>query len=255
MRLGLGFRRLLTGFAALTTLALAGCLDVEQDVSFMPDGTATVTARLAVDKEMEDVYTAVEALAKLSTDPKLAPYAQGVCSPASVAAARPGKPPVDARRYIAGNRSVCEVRKSAVELSPDKVDPLGLGIMTMTRTGPREMDIVLDLSRVPDITPMLMLALLGELQKRPEFERGVPDADMTALTDKLKKGMTALTAVAMRNRYVQVTFEAPRILAAEGAATNDGKRARFRLSYAELAELALDPAARRGKRYRVTVAY
>lgn len=252
MRAGKLFRRLLAAFA---TLALAGCLDVEQDVSFNTDGTATVTARLAVDKEMEDVYAAAEALAKLSPDPKLAALAAGVCSQAAIEAARPANPNVTARRFLAGDRSICEVRKSAVELSPDKVDPLGLGIMTMTRTGPREMDIALDLARVPDITPLLMLALVGELQKRPEFQSGVPDSEMTALTEKLKRGVTALTTVAMRNRYVQVTFEAPRIVAAEGAVSNDGKRARFRLSYAELADLVLKPEARRGKRYRVAVAY
>lgn len=239
--------------AGLSCLALAGCLDVEQDIAFQGDGTATITARVAFDREAEEVYAAVEAAARLSGDPTLAAAASGgFCSPGMTQALPGGVPAtLEVAKRIEGTRVICEVRKSGVQLTPEMVDPLGLGVVTYARRGPRQLDVALDLEKLPDLTPFLMTYLLDELQKRPEV-RNATRAGVYDLTEKIKRAATAMTAMAMRDRYVQLTVSAPRIVASTGVSARDAHSARLRLTFAELVDLMTRPEARRGRRFAVT---
>lgn len=223
---------------------------------FNPDSTGDAKVRLGLDKEMDDLFAFLKTLARFSDDPRAAALSEGVCSQALLA-----KAPSDVRhqirvqKYSENERLFCEVVVRLPQLDPTTANPDGYGMLTFSRSGPRRWRVELDLDRMPDLTPFMMLGLMAQLQKDPGLAAGLGGPQMEEILASAKKAYVALAAIGMRGRHVQLTIRAPKIVSSVGAVSDDGRAAVFRFSYTELAKMMVDATARAGKRYAVEVEY
>jgi len=238
------------------TLALGGCYDIESEVRFNPNASGDAKVRIGFDSEANELFALIRTLAQFSDDPKAAVLSAGVCSQALLIKAPPDvKRHTRIQQYSEDDRLYCKVAMHLPQLDPKLPNPDGYGILTFTRSGPRRWQIELDLDRMPDLTPFLMLAMMSELRKNPSFGDRIRGAEMNEIIAAAKKAYIALTAIAMRGRHVQLTIRAPKIVSSVGAVSDDGRAAVFRFSYTEIAKMMVDPTARAGKRYAVEVEY
>jgi hypothetical protein len=241
---------------AVATLALGGCYDIEGELRFNADASGDAKLRIGLDRETDDVLAFVQTLARYSDDPKAAALSTGVCSQALLV-----KAPLDVKRnvriqrYSEDERLFCEAAIRLPQIDPKVTNPDGYGVFSFTRSGPRRWQIELDFNRMPDLTPFMMMGMMAQLQKNPQFGDRIRGAEMIEIIEAAKKAYVAVTAIAMRGRHVQFTVRAPKIVSSVGAISDDGRAAVFRFSYADLARMMVDPSARAGKRYAVEVEY
>lgn len=249
-------RALAVTLALVASAFLGGCFDLEAEFRFNPDATGDTTLRIGFDKEMEDVFALARTVAKFSDQPAVAVLSSGVCSSAALAKAPAEvKRRVHVRKYMEGQRLICETAVHVPVIDSSGPNPDSLGIFSMVQTAPRRWHLSLDFDRVPDLTPFMMMGLMQQLQKHPEYGEQVRGAEMMEIVAAAKRANIALMTMAMRGRQIQLTVKAPRIVSSVGATSADAGSVVFRIGYAELARLLLDEDARRGKRYEVEVEY
>lgn len=241
---------------AIFTLALGGCYDIEGELSFNPDASGEAKLRIGLDQETDDVLAFVQMLARYSNDPKAAALSTGVCSQALLVKAPPDvRRHMRIERYSEDDRLFCEAAMRLPQIDPKVANPDGYGVFTFSRAGARRWRMELDFERLPDLTPFMMMGMMAQLQKNPKFGDRIRGAEMVEIIEAAKKAYVAVAAITMRGRHVQFTVRAPKIVSSSGAVSDDGRAAVFRFSYADLARMMVDPAARAGKRYAVEIEY
>lgn len=235
---------------------LAGCFDIEAEMTFNPNESGDVKVRLGFDKEMGHVLDFLQTLAKYSDEPGFAVLSTGVCSQAALVKAPPDvRRHTRIRRYAVDSQLYCEVAVHVPKIDPKQPNPDGYGIFSFERTGPNRFRITLNLERIPDLTPFMMMGMMAQLQKNPQFGSRIRGAEMMEILEAAKKANVALTAMAMRGRHIQFTVRAPRIVSSSGAYEEDERSVTFRFRFAELTAMGMHTEARQGKVYAVEVAY
>jgi hypothetical protein len=240
----------------VTCGALAGCFDIEAEVQFNPNETGDMKVRLGFDREMGDVLDFVQTLAKFSDNPAAAVFSSGVCSQAALVQA-PAEVQRHARvrQYMVGNQLYCEASVHLPQIEVQMPNPDGYGMFSFERTGPRRWRIALDLERLPDLTPFMMMGMMATLESDPRFGARIRGAEAMEIVAGAKKANVALMAMLMRGRHIKYTIRAPRIVSSIGAFERGDQAVVFRFKFDELMEMVMDETARQGKVYAVEVAY
>jgi hypothetical protein len=242
--------------AAFTAVLLAGCYDTDMTIQVDAQGQATASLKLGFDKEMEDVFKAVQLFGKMDTNENGRLIENGLCNAlSSDNPALPMPKQLASRQYAANNRFYCEF------FSPQKfkitdIDPImSLGAMQIDAAKSRELTININLDRLPDLTPLLGIGVMSELERRQAAGQLRPGVDPDELTRTMIKAMIAFNAISMRGRKVRMAVTAPRIVSTTGVKSADGKTASFEWTAEEFGKLWLDKDARAGKKYSLTLAY
>jgi hypothetical protein len=238
------------------TVILTGCMDMENALRF-ESGSVVLTSRFVFDKEMEDVFGYLEYVARLSKNPEAAVLTTGVCASLGVAgASAPEGTTITSRQYKEGDHLVCELRVRAKELSGEAQNIAGLDFFTITDNAKlRQKQLNIDFEKLPDISPFLMAGLTEQAKQNPDFAGSLSNRDMVELLERTKRAMIAATVMAARGRYVDFSVSGARIVETDGKIAGDGRSAKLRMTYAELAEILLNPEARHNKRFFAVVAY
>ena len=255
--IGAGCRRLATVVAtAMLAVGLTGCLDIEADFKATQDGGGSVVGRLALERELEDVFIAVQAFARLHNEAKIAVMGRGICAAAGAIAEQEGAPVrFVSRQYMAGDRLICDFSTTVPKIDPATSNPDGLGIFSLERPAANQWRVTLDLDKVPDLVPFLSISLNDALRKNPQIAPDVSGRDLIELTEKVQRATSTLVAMAFRDHHLQLSFTGTRIVDAEGATSNDGRTATFRIPIREVLKLATDQQARLGRKLSVTLEY
>jgi hypothetical protein len=242
--------------ALIAVTLLGGCLDVENAIKFESNGGVQLTSRMAFDKEMDDVLAYVEYIARLSKNPEAATVSTGLCSAVSVAGAQaPPDIQLTSRQFVEQNRLVCEIRVRAKELSNEAQNLGGLDFFTIEdNASARQKTLRIDFEKLPDLSPFLMVGVMEQFKKSPDLAQNLSNREAFELLERTKKAFKAMTAMTLRNRYVELTVNG-RILETDGQFSPDGKSAKLRLTYEELVDILLTPEARKGRKFSVVVAY
>jgi hypothetical protein len=252
---GLIHRTAIACFLAITAI-LGGCMDLENTLR-LESGAVTVTSRMVFDKEMEDVFAYIEYVAGISKNPDAAIVSSGLCASLGVAgASAPEGTTITSRQYKEQDRLVCEVRVRTRNLPEELQNLGGLDFFTITENPQlRQKTLVIDFEKLPDLSPFLMAGMVEQIKKNAEFSETVSNKDMVELMGRTKTALIAIATMGARGRYVEFAVTGARIIETDGKISDDGRSARLRMTYAELVEMLLNPSARRGKKFFVTVAF
>lgn len=158
-------------------------------------------------------------------------------------------------QFVDGDRFVCDLCFRVPNIDPKVANPDGLDIFTFRAAGPRQWEITLDLDKMPDLSVPMMLGLVEMVNKQTVGSTPLTAPDLVALTEKMKRAALAVTRLGVRNHYIDFRVVAPRVVSSQGAYTSDATSARFRLSFVELMDMLLRPAARSGRRFQVVVGH
>ena len=254
-----GFGIVLAG--SLAALGLSACLDLEAGLAVKPDGMAHVEATARLDPEMQDVFGFVEAVAQIR--PEVAVFTRnGLCPALEFAAAlNPDvKLNVRSKQGVERDRFFCafdiEVGGADEILRPLPPDaPVSqLGIAKLTREGARRVRLEIDLGAIPDFSPQLMEEFARGFLKGVGASGPPPPPDAMERFSRLSKAAAAsVTKLILRDRYLELSVSAPRIVQTNGVTS--GQKVSFRWPWTEIVDLALKAEARRGKRYFVVLEY
>jgi hypothetical protein len=250
-------RRLAVGLGLAAAFCLGGCVDLENTMLFESDGGVTLVSRLVFDKEMEDLTSYVEFLARLSNNRDAVVLTSGVCKAISSSAIRlPPGVQLASRQFKANDHLVCEVRMRTHELPPELRNAAGHEFFTIEDdAAARQKTVRLDFDKLPDPSPDIMRQALEQMRKSPDFSANISNGDLLTLVEKTKKAAIALTQMTLRDRYIELAVAGGRVVDTDGEIAADGRSARIRMTYAELVAALLDPQARKGHKFFVTVAY
>jgi hypothetical protein len=246
---------------SLAAIGLSACLDIEAGLAVKPDGMAHVEATARLDPEMQDVFGFVEAVAQIR--PEVGVFTRnGLCPALEFAAALNPEMKLNVRgkQGLEQDRFFCafdiEVGGADDILRPLPPDAPAsqLGIMRLTREGARRVRLEVDLGAIPDFTPQLMEEFAREYMRGMGLSRPPPLPDAMERFTRLSKAAAAsVTKLVLRDRYLELSVSAPRIIQTNGVTS--GQKVAFRWPWTEIVDLALKAETRRGKRYFVVFEY
>lgn len=239
-----GFGRVLA--AALLSLGLAGCYNVDATIAFKNDGTSAVTSRLDFPRDAVHVANFYKAIMALK--PETSRYFEdGLCHAVEKLAAVNPQQPVDlkTREYTTDDRFGCgflyEAGDSAVLV--DKLqNGLGStdGVVKIEPLAPRRARIEIDFNKMPDLSQMMPGLIMLGVMKYGGPGQGLPNM---AAIDKISKAYAeaalAIARMSAPNNHLQLAIKARRVIETNGE--QDGDLVRFRWSWEEFVRLMVKP--------------
>lgn len=249
--------------AALVSVSLAGCYDLDATLTFKSDGTAAVTSRLDFPRDAEYVANFYAALFSLQPQRGLS-FENGLCEGmANVPALGID---LQAREYRTDDRFGCAVVYQAGD-SDQLVERLAaasigsFGVVQVTREGPRRVRVELDFNQMPDITKLapglIMLGLMQQQQQRRRqnrpFEMPSPQAIDKAAKAYVEMSL-ALARMSAPNNHVQFAVHAPNVIETNGERRNG--LVVFRWKWEDFTRLLMKPQSVEGeKRHFAVIEY
>ena len=239
------------GVVIAASLGLAACYDIEAKLAFSPDATANVDAGLRFDADMSEVFGFVEALAQLK--PEGALVKDGLCNAIGILGAASPVQGVEltGKQWKAGDRFHCQASGKVGDLKLIETNPEVSQFFEIKPLGGKRYRVSLNLGNIPDLSNFMMDAMVKDLTggQRPS------EQNLQGLYKKYVSASLALTRITMRDRYVDLSISAPRIIESNGQVAADGKSVRFRYTSEEMTLLMLDVNARKGKNLYAVVEY
>ena len=239
------------GAVIAASLGLAACYDIETKLAINPDATAKADFRLRFDADMQELFSFVEAMAQLKAEGAL--VKDGLCNAIGILGQMSPMPDVaiDGRQFKEGDRFYCQASAAVKDVKLLETKGEISQFFEIKPEGPKRYRIEAKLAAIPDLSPMLMELMTKDL---PPNEKPDP-AKSSSLYQKYISATLALTRITMRDRYVDMSISAPRIIESNGVISPDKKSVSFRYTAEEFTRLMLDAKARQGKNLFAVVEY
>ncbi|MEL6299841.1 MAG: hypothetical protein AAFQ45_14845 [Pseudomonadota bacterium] len=250
------FKRL-RGFAvaAAACLALAGCYDVDVDMTFKPDGTAGTQLTIAFDKEAKEVANFARLVAQLY--PQAKPLtADGLCKGAEIGAAMSGAG-ANAGANLSVEEGVMETRRGeqwACKFTADIGSSADLIARATQRPIPSELRAFFEVtSPAPDrlrvsLVPGKITNLKAYMREEvrsgrfPPRQRGMPQPapdDVERFIETVGPALVALNRLSARGRVLSLRLTAPKIIETNMKTVGPNTVA-FEMTWADMTKAILD---------------
>lgn len=239
------------GAVLAASLGLAACYDIETKLSINPDATANADFRLRFDADMQELFNFIESMAQLKAEGAI--VKDGLCNAIGVFGQMAPMPDVsiDGKQFKEGDRFYCQASAAVKDVKQLETKGEISQFFEIKPEGPKRYRIEAKLAAIPDLSPLLMELMTKDL---PPNEK--PDAAKSiSLYQKYVSATLALTRITMRDRYVDMSISAPRIIESNGVISPDKKSVSFRYTAEEFTKLMLDVKARTGKTLYAVVEY
>ena len=236
-------------FAA--TLGLGACYDIETKLAINPDASAKADFRLRFDADMQELFSFIEAMAQLKAEGAI--VKDGICNAIGIFGQMSPMPDlaIDGKQFKEGDRFFCQASATVKNVKQLETKGEISQFFEIKPEGGKRYRIEAKLSAIPDLSPMLMELMTKDL---PPNEKPDP-AKSNSLYQKYVSATLALTRITMRDRYVDMSISAPRIVESNGVISPDKKSVSFRYTAEEFTKLMLDIKARQGKNLYAVVEY
>jgi hypothetical protein len=239
------------GLVIAAALGLAACYDIETRLAINPDATAKADFRLRFDADMQEMFSFIEAMAQLKAEGAL--VKDGLCNAIGILGQMSPMPDVaiDGKQFKEGDRFYCQASAAVKDVKLLETKGEISQFFEIKPEGPKRYRIEAKLNAIPDLSPMLMELMTKDL---PPNEKPDP-AKSNSLYQKYVSATLALTRITMRDRYVDMSISAPRIVESNGVISPDKKSVSFRYTAEEFTKLMLDAKTRQGKNLFAVVEY
>lgn len=231
--------------AAVVSLGLAGCYNVDATITFKDDGSSAVTSRLDFPRDAVHVANFYKAIMALK--PETSRYFDdGLCHAVEKLAATNPQQPVDlkTREYTTDKRFGCgflyEAGDSAVLIDKLQNGLGATGVVKIEPLAPRRVRIEIDFNNMPDLSQMMPGLIMLGVMKYGGPSQGLPNM---AAIDKISKAYAeaalAMARMSAPNSHLQFAIKARRVVETNGE--QDGDLVRFRWSWEEFIRLMVKP--------------
>lgn len=232
--------------AALISLGLAGCYNVDATVTFREDGTAAMTSRLDFPRDAIHVANFYKAIMELRPETQNF-FNDGLCQSVEKLAAMNPQQTIDlkAREYTTDNRFGCGFLYQAgdsVALIDKATKTIGGNgnVLKVEQLGPRRARIEINFNNMPDLSQMMPgLIMLGAM-KYGKPGQGLPNmAAANKISQAYAEAALAMARMSASNNHLRLAIKARRVVETNGK--QDGDFVKFQWSWEEFTRLMVKP--------------